>query len=161
MILERPLLDRFVEDVSRRFPAKLFGFFLSTRRFGPPTDYIIMEENIRDEWLTEFHAYGNYYVDHDDAGFLCTPEETWRVERTIRDAGLVKVGVFHSHQRHPAILTSVDVDFHPSPDLWHLLVVLRNLSYPLVRTFEVTEAGRVTELPHVVVDGSDQPQAVA
>jgi len=146
VIIERRLLERFVTEVRQRFPAKLFGFFLSERRYGPATDYIIMEENIRDEWLADFQAYGKYYVDHDDAGFLCTPEETWRIEQTVSAAGLVKVGVFHSHQRHPAILTSVDVDFHPSPDLWHLLVVLRNPGYPLVRTFEVTDEGRAVEL---------------
>ncbi|MEU6440289.1 hypothetical protein [Streptomyces sp. NPDC047046] len=111
-----------------------------------------MDENVRDDWIEDFHAYGNYYVDHHDAGFLATPEETWRIEREIRQRSLVTVGVFHSHQRHPAILTSVDVDFHPSPDLWHLLIVLRNLDYPLVRTFEVTEDGAGLEIDHQVVE---------
>ncbi|MEU0602891.1 hypothetical protein ABZ484_32405 [Streptomyces sp. NPDC006393] len=123
-----------------------------------------MDENVRDDWIEDFHAYGNYYVDHQDAGFLATPEETWRIERAIRQRSLVKVGVFHSHQRHPAILTSVDVDFHPSPDLWHLLIVLRNLDYPLVRTFEVTEEGAALELAHHVVEalpGAAEAEAVA
>lgn len=138
-----------------RFPKKTFGFFLASERFGSPEDYIIMDENIRDDWIEDFYQYGNYYVDHQDAGFLASPEETWGIERYIRDSGMVKVGVFHSHQRHPAILTSVDVDFHPSSDLWHMLVVLRNPSYPMVRLYNVPAPFRSpVEAEHVVVESA-------
>ena len=157
IVIGEKLLDRFIMDVSHRFPRKTFGYFLSSVRFGGPVDYVIFDENHRDDWIAEFHGYGRYYVDHQDAGFLASPVETLRVERWIRDHGYVKVGVFHSHQRHPAILTSVDVDFHPSTDLWHVLIVLRNRAYPLVRGFEVTEERQVEELEVRVVpaDGGD------
>jgi proteasome lid subunit RPN8/RPN11 len=150
VVFNRELLDRFIDEVKGRFPRKTFGYFLSSERFGPPEEYVILEENVRNDWLEDFHAYGNYYVDHDDAGFLATPEETWRMEKYIRDHNLYKVGVFHSHQRHPAILTSVDADFHPSPDLWHLLIVLRNMDYPQARTFAVLPGSRVQELDLIV-----------
>jgi proteasome lid subunit RPN8/RPN11 len=150
IVFNSALMDRFLGDVRQRFPRKTFGYFLARSRFGQPEDYIVMAENVRDDWLQDFHAYGQYYVDHHDAGFLATPEETWRVEREIRRREMFKVGVFHSHQRHPGILTSVDVDFHPEPDLWHALVVLRNLDYPQFRAFDILPGGRVAERPVTV-----------
>ena len=45
------------------------------------------------------------------------------------------VGIFHSHQRHPAIFSSVDVDLHPSINLWHLIILLRKFDYPEIKVF--------------------------
>lgn len=105
-----------------------------------------MQEDQRDNMMDKFYDYGNYYLDHKDAGFLTSPEETLRVEKYIRTNHLFKVGVFHSHQRHPAILAKVDVDLHPSPEVWHLLISLRTLEYPQIRIFSVSSAKRVGEI---------------
>lgn len=129
-----------------RFPRKSFGYFLSGTKGGQPVEYVLMKENVRDEWKDDFHSYGQYFVDHDDAGFVATPEETWRVERYLREKGLHPVGVFHSHQRHPGLLAHIDIDLHPSPDLWHILVVLRNLSYPQLRAFEIDDSSVPVEM---------------
>ncbi|MEU8421318.1 hypothetical protein AB0C15_10630 [Micromonospora sp. NPDC048835] len=150
--LDRQLLDRFLLAVEERFPRKTFGYFLADEPDGKPTDFIFFEDNVRDDWRAEFIKYGQYFIDHDDAGFLATPEESWRVARHIRDAGLHEVGVFHSHQRHPGLLATVDVDLHPSPQLWHLLIVLRNLKYPQVRAFSVADGGRVAEMEIDIID---------
>src|SRR5262245_2857065 len=157
VVFESGLLDRYIKDVQRRFPKKTFGYFLGKSRFGDPVDYVIFDEDHRDTWLEDFHGYGKYYVDHQDAGFVASPAETVRVEMWIKDRGYEKVGVFHSHQRHPAILTSVDVDYHPSNDLWHLLLVLRTFDYPQVRLFRVEDDKSVAELEIVtnVASGAD------
>lgn len=150
-MFERQVLERFTDEVRGRFPQKSFGYFVAEREGGPVVDYFLMRDNHRQDWLDDFGVSDQYYTDNATAGFLASPEETWRVERAIRDSGLRKVGVFHSHQRHPAILAKIDVEFHPAPDLWHLLIALRNLDYPLVRAFDVS-GGRACERGIDVVD---------
>lgn len=146
VLLDHALARQFVEEVKDQYPKKAFGFFLSDERSGAPTEYIIMKEDQRNNMLDKFYDYGNYYLDHKDAGFLTSPEEMVHVEKYIRTRRLYKVGVFHSHQRHPAILTTVDVDMHPSPEMWHLLISLRTVEYPQIRIFSVDSAKRVGEV---------------
>lgn len=146
VVLNRTLAQQFVNEVKAQYPKKAFGFFLSNERSGAPTEYIIMKEDQKDNMMDKFYDYGNYYLDHKDAGFLTSPEETVRVEKYIRNSHLHKVGVFHSHQRHPAILAKVDVDLHPSPEVWHLLISLRTVEYPQICIFSVDSAKRVGEV---------------
>lgn len=131
------LMLSFCNDVRKTFPQKAFGIFLSEKKGGNPVEYIIFSEDIRNEWKDLFENYGNYYKRNEDAGFLATPEETYRIEKYIRSKGLHKVGVFHSHQRHPAIFSKVDVDLHPEKGLWHIIISLRNLEMPQVKAFEI------------------------
>ncbi|MGW3426098.1 hypothetical protein [Streptomyces phaeochromogenes] len=144
--MEASLLSRFLAETQRACPAKQFGYFLATRPGGDPEEYILMGDNVRDSWADDFRSYGRYFEEHDDAGFVCSPQETYRVQRYIRDHGLHTVGVFHSHRRHPALLTSVDADLHPSADLWHLIVMLRNPLYPQVRAFRLESGEYVREI---------------
>jgi proteasome lid subunit RPN8/RPN11 len=157
VVFDRELLRSFVADAVAMQPRKVFGFFVSSLPDGRPEEYVIMRTNQRDTWRDDFATYGRYFVDHRDAGFVCSPVETWNVERYLRDHGLRKVGVFHSHHRHPALLTSVDADFHPSPDLWHLLLVLRNPAYPQVRVFGIEDGKRIRELD--VVETGDTAES--
>jgi proteasome lid subunit RPN8/RPN11 len=87
-------------------------------------------------------------VDHADAGFVATPEETWRLQKEIWSRGMVEVAAFHSHQRHPANFSEIDYHMHMRrfPDLWHLIVSMRNPQLPQVRAVAVSERG-VRELP--------------
>ncbi|MFF7074405.1 hypothetical protein [Streptomyces pseudovenezuelae] len=153
--MPRTLLRCFVADIQRGLPAKQFGYFLATSPGGTPEEYLLMADNVRDTWADEFAGYGQYFADHRDAGFVCGPREAHRVQRYIRRNGLHVVGVFHSHQRHPALLTSVDADLHPSPELWHLIVMVRNPLYPQVRAFRVEPGRRVREVD--VAPHDDEP----
>ncbi|MCX4852727.1 hypothetical protein [Streptomyces canus] len=144
--MARPLLRRLVKATQRALPTKQFGYFLATRPGGAPVEFVLMADNVRDTWSDRFSRYGRYFEDHADAGFVGSPQEAYRVQRYIRERGLHAVGVFHSHRRHPALLTSVDADLHPSPDLWHLIVMLRNPRYPQVRAFRVEPGQRVREV---------------
>lgn len=143
---DEALMQNFICEVKSQFPKKAFGFFLSTEPYGSPTEFIIMKEDHKEKMMDRFYDYGNYYLDHHDAGFLTSIEETIYIEKYIRTHHLHKVGVFHSHQRHPAILAQVDVDLHPSPNVWHLLISLRTFEYPQVRVFSVCPAKKVTEV---------------
>lgn len=138
IIFKKHCLEKFTKEVMRIFPQKAFGYFLSSQPFGDPEEYIMFQDNSRDDYNELFENYGNYYVTN-KAGFVSTPEETFKAERYMREKGLYKVGVYHSHQRHPALLSSIDADLHPSKHLWHLLISLRNPEIPRIKIFSVVD----------------------
>jgi proteasome lid subunit RPN8/RPN11 len=145
IVISRGLLDRLVETVRSRFPEKAFGYLVSDVDERTPTDFVAFGENVRNTstWKGEFHAYGRYFIDHDDAGFVAAPEEAWRLQQEIWAAGLFEVGVFHSHQRHPANFSQIDYEMHISrfTSLWHLIVSMRNPELPQLRAFDVSAQG--------------------
>jgi proteasome lid subunit RPN8/RPN11 len=154
---DRGLHDRLVAAVLERFPTKTFGYLLATAPGGPPVDLALFETNVRNDrvWRPRFQSYGRYFVEHDDAGFVASSEESWRVQQEIWRRGLVEVGVFHSHQRHPANFSRIDYELHRRhmESLWHLIVSMRNPRYPRLRAFSVGARG-VRELDVLVEDAS-------
>jgi proteasome lid subunit RPN8/RPN11 len=151
------LHDRLLDTVRGRFPQKSFGYLVSDSSPSKPTDFLLFRDNIRNagEWQSDFHAYGGYFVDHDDAGFVATPEESWRIQQEIWARGLCEVGVFHSHQRHPANFSKIDYDLHVArfDTLWHLILSLRNPDMPQLRAFDVSGDG-VWERPILIAPGA-------
>jgi proteasome lid subunit RPN8/RPN11 len=147
---ERDLYDRLVSTVQTRFPIKTFGYLLAEPGSSHPVDFIVFERNVRndDEWRPRFESYGRYFVEHHDAGFVASAQESLRMQREIWQRGLAEVGVFHSHQRHPANFSRIDYELHLTrfDRLWHLIVSMRNPRYPRLRAFSVAEEG-VRELP--------------
>ncbi len=145
IVISDGLLDRLVETVRSRFPEKTFGYLVSDVDARTPTDLVTFGQNVRNtpDWQGEFHAYGQYFVDHDDAGFVAAPEEAWRLQQEIWAAGRFEVGVFHSHQRHPANFSQIDYEMHVSrfTSLWHMIVSMRNPELPQVRAFDVSTQG--------------------
>jgi proteasome lid subunit RPN8/RPN11 len=139
------LYDRLVETVLVRYPLKSFGFLASPDNPFWPTHFLCLEDNIRndDEWRDEFERRGRYFVDHPDAGFVATPEESWRAEQFLLERGLDEVAVFHTHRRHPGNFSDIDYDLHVSRfhSLWHLIISLRNPSMPQLRAFDVSPEG--------------------
>jgi formylglycine-generating enzyme required for sulfatase activity/proteasome lid subunit RPN8/RPN11 len=158
VVFPRALYDELVSETCRRYPRKVFGYLLSRSAALTPSDFILFDENIRNSefWQPEFHSYGDYFVTHADAGFVATPEESWRVQKEIWSRGLYEVGVLHSHQRHPANFSQIDWDMHRQrfSGLWHLIISLRNPQLPQVRAFAVTSDSvrelrlRVAAPPH-------------
>jgi formylglycine-generating enzyme required for sulfatase activity/proteasome lid subunit RPN8/RPN11 len=162
VMLPSSVFERLVHAVRARLPLKTYGYLLSDGDPWTVTDFVLFESNLRNTgvWKERFECYGQYFVEHDNAGFVATPEEAWQVQKMIWDRGLVEVGVFHSHIRHPANFSRVDFDLHVQrfPSLWHLIVSVRNPDLPQLRAFGVSDAG-VRELPLVVPPAnSDDPQ---
>lgn len=164
IVLPPPFRERLIKTIRERLPQKSFGYLLSAGNPRTAEDFLLFEGNLRndDEWQGRFHAYGQYFVDHDDAGFVATPEETWRLQKEIWRRGLVEVGVFHSHLRHPGNFSQIDYEMHLARfhNLWHLIVSMRNPELPQVRAFAASRAG-VRELV-LTPDGGDshEPSAV-
>jgi proteasome lid subunit RPN8/RPN11 len=134
-----------VAEVSGKFPLKSFGYLISDVDECTPTDFLLFDANVRndEDWQGKFHAYGRYFVDHDDAGFVATPEESWRLQKQIWARGMFEVGVFHSHRRHPANFSRIDYDMRLQrfASLWHLIISLRNPEQPQLRAFSVSRTG--------------------
>ena len=150
------LRDRLIATITERFPEKSFGYLLSDSSAVEPKDFVLFHDNIRNDaqWQPRFRAYGRYFVEHDDAGFVATPEEAWRVQKEIWSRGMFEVAAFHSHQRHPGNFSKIDYDLHLArfEHLWHLIVSLRNPALPQLRAFDPAAHG-VVEVPLDVADG--------
>jgi proteasome lid subunit RPN8/RPN11 len=143
--MEKFLLEDFVQEVKRKYPKKAFGYFLSDASGNKPDAFYIFEEDVRNDLKNQFEQYGNYYKIHEDAGFLAPDEELVTFHRKIAEEGKRIIGVFHSHQRHPAIFSKVDVDMHPSGELWHLIISLKNFELPQIKIFKI-ESNQVKEI---------------
>lgn len=145
IILPQSLQERFIAIVRERLPSKSFGYFLSTPDTTIPSDFVLFEDNIRNsaDWKGKFISYGQYFVEHDDAGFVATAEETWRLQKEIWARGMVEVGVFHSHLRHPANFSQIDYEMHMQRfnNLWHATISMRNPDFPQLRAFTVSQSG--------------------
>ena len=151
------LRRRLVEAVVARHPRKSFGLLIADRSLWRPMNFILFEQNIRNggEWRGEFEAYGRYFTDHDDAGFVADPGEALRVQQSLIRSGMFEAAVFHSHRRHPANFSEIDYDMHRSrfDGLWHLIISMRNPLLPQLRAF-APEAAGVDELEIHSVDDS-------
>ncbi len=145
ILLPAEVRKRLLVAVLERLPRKSFGYLVSHGEARKIDDFILFEGNIRNsaEWKSRFQAYGQYFLEHDDAGFVSTPEETWRLQKEMWKRGVTEVGLFHSHLRHPANFSQIDHDMHISryPHLWHMIISVRNRSMPQVRIFDVSESG--------------------
>ncbi len=153
IVLPQSLRERLVAEIRQRLPTKSFGYLISDGDPRKPDDYLIFEGNIRNsaEWKGRFESYGQYFLDHEDAGFVATPEESWRIQKQMWARGMVAIGVFHSHLRHPANFSMIDYELHTKgfKDLWHMIVSCRNEENIQIRAFSA-EHGGVRELPVVV-----------
>jgi proteasome lid subunit RPN8/RPN11 len=149
VVFPRAVYDRLVAVAVDRHPVKSFGYLVSDGPAHRPVDFVLFQDNDRNDarWQPEFWSRGRYFVDNDDAGFVASSEESWRVQKLLMARGLFEVGVFHTHRRHPANFSSIDYDMHVSrfDNLWHLVISLRNVTIPQVRAFAVAP-GSVHEI---------------
>jgi hypothetical protein len=157
LILGTALLDRLIATAVGRFPTKTFGYLLGRDDPLQPADFVVFRENLRNDgrWRKRFEAYGRYFVDHSDAGFVASPQEAWEMQQEIARRDLVEVGVFHTHQRHPANFSRIDFEMHWRlfESLYHVILSLRNPSFPRLRAFQVSAEG-VCELEVLLTDVS-------
>jgi formylglycine-generating enzyme required for sulfatase activity/proteasome lid subunit RPN8/RPN11 len=153
IVLPGPLQERLLTEIRRRLPIKSFGYLISEGDPRKPADFLIFESNIRNsaEWKPTFESYGQYFLEHEDAGFVATPEESWQMQKRMWARGMVAIGVFHSHLRHPANFSSIDYEMHMQglDDLWHMIVSVRNEQSVQIRAFSTGRTG-VRELPVVI-----------
>ena len=162
VFISSDLRTRLLAAVLGHAREKSFGYLISDRGDYEPTDFIMFEDNIRNDqrWLPRFEAYGEYFVRHPDAGFVATPQESWQVQRRLLASGSTEVALFHTHHRHPGSLSRIDYDMHVSrfDSLWHLIISLRNPELPQLRAYRVSRRG-VHELDVRTVRTRDRQSA--
>mgnify|MGYP001430085308 CR=1 FL=1 len=146
MVISESLYLDFVQEVKRNWPKKSFGYFLANDYGEDPDDFVMFTKDLRDEIKDQFELYGNYYINNKDAGFLADPYETLELEKKLIRRKKKKVGVFHSHKRHPSIFSSVDIDLHPDKRLWHLIISLRNMNMPQIKVFQIRDDEKIREI---------------
>lgn len=137
----------------RALPAKRFGV-LAGRADSLAEEVHPMERNLRDhsELVDRvFRSYGSFYQ-RKDRGFCFDPAELETVERDLNRRGRRIVAVFHSHRCKRAKPSQVDLDLHLSPNVYSVLVSVRNPNAPEVRVFTIRE-GSATATP-LLVPGS-------
>jgi proteasome lid subunit RPN8/RPN11 len=166
VVFSRGLYDRLAATAVGRHPVKSFGYLVSDGPALRPSDFVLFEDNERNDarWQPEFWRRGRYFVDNDDAGFVASAEESWRVQKSLMARGLFEVGVFHTHRRHPANFSSIDYEMHVSrfENLWHLIISLRNAAMPQIRAFEVSPHHvREMELLIMAEDGTAEAREVS
>ncbi len=139
------LLHQFVKEILREYPRKTFGYFLSENATDPRiiSHFYVFTGDARSSRQVSdfFRQNGAYYENNPTAGFLATAQETATFERWRRRAGLVAVGVFHAHLRHPAHLAKIDQRLHPRADLFHLLISMRNPAQPELAAWRPSATG--------------------
>ena len=98
--LSSSLHERLLTAIHQRHPRKSFGYLVSDEGSTTPQDFVLFDANVRNDpgWRDRFESYGTYFVEHPDAGFVASPEETWRRQKEIWARGMVEIAVFHSHR---------------------------------------------------------------
>ena len=152
----RYVIEQFILELQRNYPKKMFGYFLSDNNDNIASSFYIFDSDDRqnEENSERFIKLGKYYENNVNAGFVSSMEETFRFEQHLMTNNLKKLGVFHVHLRHPAIFSIVDKELHPSPNLWHLIISMRNFHKPSLSVFEVTKDW-FEERELVVIDSLD------
>ena len=156
VVLPASLATALISYATDRFPRKCFGYLVAPQGAAQPTEFVAFTDNVRngEEWQPEFWRRGRYFVDHEDAGFVATADESLRVQKALMHRGLHEVAMFHTHRRHPGNFSDIDYDLHVSrfpSHMWHLIVSLRNVAQPQLRAFGVSREG-VRELAVTISD---------
>lgn len=86
-----------------------------------------------------------------------TPSEVLRIQKEIDDAGLLHLGIYHSHPKSPARLSATDRR-HAAYPVCYIVISLQNLNWPSVRAYTIhkthwdDEDCEVREEPIEIVD---------
>lgn len=144
--LSRALIRTLVERVLSSLPASTSGVFTAPERFAPADEFHVFNSNVRntDEWKPFFEAYGAHHVLRDDTGFVVSAQEMLELFLAVQRRGRSFVGIFHTHKLLPAVFSDIDRDLHTDPDLWHLIISVRDAANPELRVFCV-DNGEVHE----------------
>lgn len=134
------VLERLTSDLLRQYPRKTFGVLYARSDSTAVADYYIYrdDDRARDDVTKAFEDRGEYYRNNSNAGFKATVAETISENANCKKRGYKRVAIIHTHLRHPVYFDEVDLDLHPTADLWHLLVSLRNPMQPELAAFKVT-----------------------
>ena len=96
-------------------------------------------------------AYPMTNAEDSPIGYRMDPKEQLQAETLMRQRGQRMAGVYHSHTASDAYPSSVDVSLAISPDVSYVLVSLKDLARPVLRSFRI-DGPQITEEPVTVAE---------
>jgi proteasome lid subunit RPN8/RPN11 len=96
------------------------------------------------------HAFRAHNKEQSRVRYEIDPQDLIRLFRTMCDARLEHVGIYHSHTHSEAYPSATDIRLAYYPDALYFIVSLMNREAPRVRAFRIRE-GRVSEEPIDIV----------
>jgi proteasome lid subunit RPN8/RPN11 len=97
------------------------------------------------------HVYPMTNVEESPIGYSMDPKEQLLVEKQMRSRRHQMVGIYHSHSATEAFPSSVDVKLAISPEVSYLLVSLKDIQRPVMKSYRI-DGMRVTEEPLTIAD---------
>lgn len=83
-------------------------------------------------------------TDKSPSTFFMEPKEQFEAMKDMRCLGLEMVGIYHSHVASPAYPSTRDVKLAFYPDVYYVIISLRDKENPQVRTFRIQD-GNISE----------------
>ena len=77
-----------------------------------------------------------------DEHYSMDPGEQLNAMKELQEKGLEMLGIYHSHLDNPAYPTVADINLPLSSDVSHVIVSLRKLDTPILKSFRIS-AGHV------------------
>ncbi len=72
------------------------------------------------------------------AHFIMDPKEQFAVMKKMRAEGLEMLAVYHSHPNGPSRPSSEDIRLAFSPDISYVIVSLKKLDNPVLKSYRIT-----------------------
>lgn len=95
------------------------------------------------------YVYPMRNVEDSPIGYAMDPKEQLTVEKTMRQRQQRLLGIYHSHTQTEAYPSPVDVSLAISPDLSYVLVSLKTLTQPDLRSYRIDGAKVLEEPVHL------------
>lgn len=125
IILNDKIIKEIVEHCKKEMPNEACGILAGK---GCTVEKVYFMEN----------------VDKSPYSFFMDPKEQIRVMKEIRSLNMEMVGIYHSHVESRAYPSSRDVELAFYPDISYLIVSLRDLDNPEIKSFKIKD-GKIFE----------------
>lgn len=83
-------------------------------------------------------------IDKSPSTFFMESQEQLKVMKEIRNLGWEMIGIYHSHVASQAYPSSHDVELALYPEASYVIVSLKDMNNPVIRSFKIKE-GKISE----------------
>ncbi len=93
----------------------------------------------KDEKVLKVYKMTN--TDKSSLTFFMDPKEQFEAMKDMRRLELEMMGIYHSHVASPAYPSQRDVKFAFYPDVYYVIISLKDKDNPQVKAFKISERG--------------------
>ncbi|MBI4354627.1 MAG: M67 family metallopeptidase [Candidatus Omnitrophica bacterium] len=134
LVIPRTRYDEIIAHCRSRYPKEACGILAGSREQGAGSEGTLVQ------------VYSMRNVEDSPIGYSMDPKEQLLIEKQMRMSGQRMIGIFHSHTATDAYPSPVDVRLSISPDISYVLVSLKHLDEPVIKSYRI-DGARVTEEP--------------